>query len=144
MVASHVGRLDPSGGRTVMPDASTANGPIRRRSSVIHPRLPWVLAGSCLALGGSGCASRFDESAQWRNAVVREVLDYSQVPADVDRRCVDGRPEAQGQAVAILGYRVGRGLYLHAVPVDPSMQLHPGERVAVHPSLCRVKLIGSA
>jgi hypothetical protein len=128
----------------VTPHAPAADGPIRRRSSVIHPRLSWVVAGCCLALGASGCASRSGESAQWRSAVVREVLDYDQVPADVDRRCIDGRPEAQGHAVAIVGYRVGRGLYMHAVPVDPPLQVHPGERVAVHPSLCRLKLVGSA
>ena len=78
----------------------------------------------------------------WRNLVVKDVVRRADLPADVDRRCVDARAGADNDQVALVQYRVGKGLYSHAFVAGPEALLHVNDRVAVNPKLCALRRTG--
>ena len=97
----------------------------------------WIVC--VLATATSSCASWFDESEQWRDAVVQQVSDARGIGPGVDRSCIEGRSNQATGLVAVVRYRIRRASRDLAVPVDPQMSLQAGEHVLAHPELCRVK-----
>lgn len=76
----------------------------------------------------------------WRSLVVKDLVRRADLPADVDRRCVDARTGADNDKVAVVQYRVGRAFYKHAFLTFPEDQVRMNDRVAVNPKLCALRL----
>ena len=99
------------------------------------------VVGIGIALSSAGCAM-FDDAHDdhWRNVVVKDLVRRADLPTDVDRRCVDARAGADNDKVAVVQYRVGKGLYSHAFVTRLEDQVHVSDRVAVNPKLCALRL----
>ena len=101
------------------------------------------VVGICVAVSSAGCAIIDDShDDHWRLVVVKDLVDRVNLPPEVDRRCVDARAGADKDKVAVVQYRVGKGLYSHAFVTRPGDQVHVSDRVAVNPKLCVLRLAG--
>lgn len=97
--------------------------------------------GLGIAITSAGCAIVDDaHDDHWRPVVVKDLVYRSSLPADVDRRCVDARAGANSDRVAVVQYRLGRGLYNHAFVTRAEDQLRVSDRVSVNPKLCALRL----
>ncbi len=99
------------------------------------------MVGICIVVSSAGCAMLDDaHDDHWHSVAVKDVVRRADLPTDVDRCCVDAQAGAASDKVAVVQYRVGKGLYSHAFVTRPEDRVNVSDRVAVNPRLCALRL----
>ena len=110
----------------------------------IHTPGRLLLAFATVAALQTGCATGLrDDTPEWRDATVEQVLRRDQLPARIDRTCLAAL-EDPGEYVALVRYRVARAAYLHAFNVPSGVQFSPAGLVRVQSQGCAIKAKASS
>lgn len=103
-------------------------------------RILSILLGPILVVTVAACAV-IDENHEdhWRTLTVKDIVHRTELPDDVDLRCVNDRAATDNERIAIVQYRAGRSSYRHAFVLRSDDPVKVGDRVAVNPRLCAVR-----
>ena len=102
-----------------------------------------ILLGLLLAVSGAGCAMVDDtHEDHWRTLVVTNIVGRAELPANVDAHCVNPSTASESDSIVVVQYRIGRAPHRHAFVLRAEDQVNVGDRVAVNPRLCALRVAG--